>query len=110
MKVRGLCFRCEHRACFYENGYAPRYQCGDTSMNVVSCYMYLPVKPVICKKSDKSDIRPEFGGYFGCRMFGIDVVDEEVELVCERGEKGVFITWCPKMNKKGGQDDNINKA
>jgi hypothetical protein len=47
----GLCFRCEHRARFLEDRSGepprPRYQCGETTRAVCSCYMYEPVAPLI---------------------------------------------------------------
>jgi len=61
----GLCHRCEHRVKFLEHRGAgrapcPRVQCGQTGA-VVSCYMYRPVRPLILKKSNDDDPRPEIG-------------------------------------------------
>jgi hypothetical protein len=58
----GLCFRCEHRAKFLEDGHAPRCECGDIKLSVSSCYMYIPVKPCITIPRDLE--RPRFGPTF----------------------------------------------
>jgi len=57
---KGLCFRCEHRARFFESGRSPRFECGDVKTCVHGCYMYQPVMPVILLKN-KTDKRPQFG-------------------------------------------------
>jgi hypothetical protein len=53
----GLCFRCEHRARFFETEAAPRCECGNTDLAVGSCYMYTPVKPLTIQRL-KGDRRP----------------------------------------------------
>jgi len=80
-----LCRRCEHRATFYDTGHAPRYECKDVGNSVSGCYCYLPTMPAVLQRPDSDDPRPEYGGYFGCRMrwvrnpklteIGQDVVD-----------------------------------
>jgi hypothetical protein len=66
----GLCHRCEHRVNFIEHkgiGCArPKYECGDLTITKGSCYMYMPVKPVILQVQ-KGDKRP-LGGLIGARM------------------------------------------
>lgn len=54
---KGLCYRCEYRAQFHENGHAPRYECG-TGTSYMSCYMYRPVSPIILKprKGEKRSV------------------------------------------------------
>lgn len=63
-----LCFRCEHRIRFlevsYENTYKekkhaprPRFECGDITNAVHSCYMFKPVQP-IALEPNKNDDRP----------------------------------------------------
>jgi len=42
----GLCFRCEHRAEFLENGFKPRFECGMEKTATSCCYMFMPCKPV----------------------------------------------------------------
>lgn len=70
-----LCYRCEMRARFLEKGYGPRMECGDIRSSKIACYMYLPCKPLITTKLDKSDPRPEHGGYFGSRMKAEDLYE-----------------------------------
>lgn len=59
-KREGLCFRCEHRARFFENGSRPRLECGDVESAKYSCYMYRPVSPVVLTH-DSLDPRPALG-------------------------------------------------
>jgi hypothetical protein len=56
----GLCFRCEHRAEFLENGFKPRFECGMEKMASSGCYMFMPCKPVAVAPSD-GEKRPIFG-------------------------------------------------
>ena len=56
----GLCYRCEHRAKYWETGHAPRMECGSDEMSVGGCYMYQPVRPVIVKQQNSEDPRPIF--------------------------------------------------
>jgi len=62
----GLCYRCEHRAEYFEAGRALRYECGMTSLAVHSCYAYEPVKPLTIIKQ-KGDQRPFLAGIIACR-------------------------------------------
>lgn len=57
----GLCFRCEHRAQYYETGLSPRMECGEPETCKYTCYMYKPVRPVVVKAQDPDDPRPLFG-------------------------------------------------
>lgn len=41
-----LCFRCEHRAEFLENGFKPRFECGMEKTATSCCYMFMPTKPI----------------------------------------------------------------
>ena len=89
---KGLCFRCEHRARFFETGSGPRYECQQPDMAVHGCYMYKPVKPCVLKK-DKDDKRPRFAGaLFSARerYAGIAPVNE-----CDIKEikEGTILYW-----------------
>jgi hypothetical protein len=50
-----LCFRCEHRAKFLEEGYGPRHECKDVETSKFICYCYQPVKPIVLKYPDCGD-------------------------------------------------------
>jgi len=52
-ETTGMCFRCEYRARFLEIGLAPRCECGEIKQQSSGCYMYMPCKPLILKKSPK---------------------------------------------------------
>ena len=56
-----LCYRCEHRARFLEDGRRPRYECGEVTDSKTSCYMHRPVSPVVVDKANDGDPRPQFG-------------------------------------------------
>lgn len=60
VKRAGLCFRCEHRARFFETGSRPRCECGDVYRAKHGCYMYRPVAPVALT-CDPDDDRPALG-------------------------------------------------
>ena len=82
-----LCYRCEYRAQFLETGRRPRFECGEIEKSKYVCYMYRPVKPIVLKRSDaaKDDPRPEHAGYFGCRMEGTKVLDNDnIHLAIEQ--------------------------
>lgn len=94
----GLCFRCDHRAEWFEKGSRPRYECGEADKSVVACYMYSPVRPVISKRlyPAKEDPRPEYGGLIGCRMKAEKVAerDEDIKLSCIWKDDGSsFLLW-----------------
>lgn len=55
-----LCYRCEHRARFFESGFRPRFECGAVDTSKYACYMYKPVAPCVLL-ADKNDDRPQFG-------------------------------------------------
>lgn len=93
--MKGLCFRCEHRASFNENGSRPRYECGVVNSAVCSCYMYMPVKPVITKVLDKNDKRPRFAGVLSTRETMVGIVDDFVlDVVESTGE--AILYWAPE--------------
>jgi len=56
-----LCYRCEYRAQYLEEGHAPRCECGDIKGSKFSCYMYKPSLPVWTVPSNTDDERPRFG-------------------------------------------------
>jgi len=55
-----LCFRCQRRLDFLQEGRRPRYECGKIESSTCGCYMYKPVKPIITgihKDDPRSDFR-----------------------------------------------------
>ena len=93
---KGLCYRCENRARFYETGHAPRVQCGIIDRASHSCYAYRPVKPCITKASDPNDPRPRFAGaLFSAReQYNGIAPFEHCDLI--RTEGGVVTFWVPE--------------
>jgi len=88
---KGLCFRCEHRARFMETGSGPRCECQDREKAVYSCYMYMPVKPIITKRND-GDKRPQFSGYaLSARSHYVRVA--EGKLAMKRYKDGNALYW-----------------
>ncbi len=70
-----LCFRCEHRAKYFEEGHTPRYECGLPEGSKAVCYMYKPVKPCSLTYPDYEGEygrinreRLPIGGIMGSRM------------------------------------------
>jgi len=73
----GLCYRCEHRAEFLENGFKPRFECGMEKTATSSCYMFMPCKPVAVT-SNAGEKRPVFGPWMiAGRVHALGLVDHE---------------------------------
>ncbi len=95
-KRYGLCFRCEHRAQYFETGHAPRMECGSPEICVGGCYMYKPVKPVVVEQQNPNDPRPIFGPALiaGRVQYKRLASDDEVQLKLVSPSKGeYFLTW-----------------
>ena len=95
-KKFGLCYRCEHRARFIENGHGPRCECGDVDRAVSSCYMYLPVVPVITKPLNTDDPRPVYGPpMIAGRVVYSKLADinEEIFLNLHQIDEGYLALW-----------------
>lgn len=92
----GLCWRCEHRARYLEDGLRPRYECGEDGRSVSCCYMYLPMRPCVVKRSEGDD-RPEFGmPMIAARMDVVRVsAADEMHLRLEHVGDGVIPYWIP---------------
>ena len=91
---KGLCFRCEHRARYLEEGSSPRYQCGDVSVNSSGCYMYQPVRPVVLKRNT-GDKRPQFASYVLSARSQFVRVDETAKLKLKEHKDGNELYWVP---------------
>ena len=72
-----LCYRCEHRARFLENGRRPRYECGEVDSAVDGCYMFRPVKPLVLGVRE-NDVRPVTLNIFSGRVEGVRIADVEL--------------------------------
>lgn len=91
--MTGLCYRCEHRAKFHEDGSQPRFECGQIKQSVFRCYMFQPVKPIVLIP-DKDDPRKAITGYFAPRSEGRKT--DDVELTSKIKEDGWLLYWKPK--------------
>jgi hypothetical protein len=88
-----MCYRCEYRASFLENGLGPRYECGEISTSKIACYMYKPCLPVVLTKLDESDIRPWPGsGLFAARSKA-ERLYEEGKLKAKEIKDGIVLLW-----------------
>jgi len=98
----GLCFRCEHRAEFLENGFKPRFECGMEKMASSGCYMFMPCKPVAVAPNS-GEKRPIFGPWLiAGRIHAQGLVDHErlrLKLVDVGGGK-VSAVWTIRPKKK----------
>ena len=81
-----LCYRCEWRAKFLEDGHGPRMECGDIENSKYICYNYRPVKPCVLKYPDYSNEEYDHinkarlpGGMMGARMECKGLADVELE-------------------------------
>ncbi len=90
-KLKGLCQRCEHRACFFEYGHAPRSECKDIESAVMGCYMYKPVRPIVIKPRE-NDTRPMSLGILSCRVERVNV-KPELDLIANEHGEGVLVYW-----------------
>jgi hypothetical protein len=52
-----LCYRCEKRALFLEDGHAPRHECKQHGHSLKICYCYEPVKPCTLRKTEQELLR-----------------------------------------------------
>lgn len=100
-KLIGLCFRCEERARVMEGEHGSRYECNNKNVNVCSCYMYKPVKPVVTKisKGYKKDLR--FApAIVSARETGCEILDGKLILE-DFGYGKACLYWKPiKKYKK----------
>lgn len=88
-----LCYRCEHRATYLQEGYAPRAECKSSDTAVSSCYMYQPVRPFIMQPN-KGDDRPAVGpSMLTARSHAVGIMDGRVE-VHANGEQFILY-WVP---------------
>jgi hypothetical protein len=109
--VMGLCHRCEHRALALESKgeWRPRYQCGDVNRNVIDCYMYRPVKPLILEPADSERRLKLFPGrrgrprFVGCMFAGREqaagIADCEIVATPQGPPDGTVLWWWPKGKK-----------
>jgi hypothetical protein len=101
--MKGLCFRCEHRVLFLENGAQPRCECGEIDKAKCACYMFKPVKPVVLSKLDKTDPRPQFGpAMISSRSCGMRIPDK-LKLDIKKYKDGYLLYWRPDGKHKTKQ-------
>lgn len=92
-ECNGLCFRCEHRANYLENGSQPRCECGDIKSSKYACYMYKPVRPVVLSPLNKEDKRPRFAGSFISKREKFERIAEGKIKVKILNEDNVILYW-----------------
>lgn len=87
----GLCFRCEHRAIYLEEGHSPRFECQMIENSVSGCYMFNPTKP-ICIKPISGEKRPISLDIFSGR---VERVEKEINLNLSATliDKDLLIYW-----------------
>ena len=95
-KNQGLCFRCEHRAVYYETGRAPRCECGDIDSCKFACYMYRPVCPVTTTPLDKGDKRPRHGPSMISSREQFKEVASAFRLTLHQDGDSSTLYWVPK--------------
>lgn len=106
----GLCYRCESRAKFLEEGYGPRMECSEITQAKYSCYMFNPVRP-IAEQSNKGENREITGCYLSGRSHRVDV-DIHLTKVIEVIDGNIVKFWIPStmsMIKIRDQYENYYK-
>jgi hypothetical protein len=94
----GLCFRCEHRARFFETGHGPRCECQAKNQAVGSCYMYRPVRPVVLAPND-GERRPILAGWaFAGRAHAVRIFNGIAEAVGVKG--GITVLYRKREGRK----------
>lgn len=105
-KKEGLCFRCEWRAKYCEEGHAPRYECGQIEDVMCSCYMYKPVMPVVLKPN-QNDNRPfigTVGNIFSGRSHYISLIEPKYKMIIN--DDGTYMIYViPKTKRKKREND-----
>lgn len=95
MNNKGLCFRCESRAKFLEEGIRIRFECGVVESSVCGCYMFKPVKPIAIQKREV-DKRPLSLNILSARVERVDT-EQELELTLKTTtDNKTLIYWKPK--------------
>ncbi|OGX12796.1 MAG: hypothetical protein A2351_07350 [Omnitrophica bacterium RIFOXYB12_FULL_50_7] len=90
--MKGLCFRCEHRARYLEDKIQPRYECGQPALGVYSCYMFRPVRPLVLKQANKKDPRPILSmPMISGRVCGVRIADGKA--VAKKLKDGIAVFW-----------------
>jgi len=88
-----LCYRCEHRARFFEAKHRPRLECGEVATSKSACYMYQPCRPIVIQKLDKKDVRPwPASGLFAARSEAVELYTQG-QLYSARVPRGIVILW-----------------
>lgn len=98
-KPRGLCFRCEYRAQYFESGSHPRYECGQPTLAVMSCYMFRPVAPIAVKPS-AGDKRPLFGAWAISARVERIADPKTLSLKVKQIKPGWILYWIPREKAK----------
>jgi len=88
---KSLCYRCEYRARFLEEGLRPRLECGMIDQSNHSCYMFQPVRPVLVE-ANKGEERPISFSYWSGR-FHIVEQEPELELVITNENEFILPIW-----------------
>lgn len=92
---KALCYRCEFRAQYLEEGYAPRSECKEVNMAVAGCYMYQPVHPIAFRPR-QDDNRPVTLNALGARIERSEEQPEFVLCSGETKEGNHTVYWSPK--------------
>lgn len=97
MESHALCYRCEYRALYLEEGTGPRAECKMTTATVGACYMFKPVKPIALERRE-GDERPMMAGILSSRMQKMEC--PELELEIKDYKTGIFLYWLPKKKRR----------
>lgn len=102
-----LCYRCQHRLEFLEEGHKLRFECGEIEKSLAICYAFKPIKPIELKKAkysgDYGELnkdRPAFGSpLLSARMEVIRDSKIKYELKINKTEAGYVLYYVPKIEE-----------
>ena len=87
-----LCYRCEWRARYLEEGYYPRHECSDINTSKIGCYMYCPCRPVVWKPDgSEQDPRPIGTGLFARRSHAERLSDGKLKF--KKLKNGEYVSY-----------------
>jgi len=100
-----LCYRCEKRARYLEDGHAPRCECADVNRAVYCCYAYRPVKPVVLARAPGYEDRPRFSpGMICARERAVRVYDGEYAVADVKDGSVIYVLPPSKEPDDGAQN------
>ncbi len=107
-KCVGLCYYCNHRRQWLEEGHAPRHECQDPTSAISSCYCYRPLPLLVVRRSRTSPRWQPLGGpaMIAGRMVAVGTIEgttRMTEIPAGKHKARKFVAWrdLPWKYRKG---------